>query len=67
MEWRFTDELIALNLKGFECVCLIWKIDEGMMIFNKCAMIEYQREEFDLEIYNKKRWDKIGFCPFRAK
>ena len=55
LEWRFIDELRVLNLKGFECVSLVWVIVEGMMIFTKCARIEYKREEFVLEIYNKKR------------
>ena len=55
LEWRFLDELRALSLKGFECVRLFLEIDEGMMIFSKCARIEYRREEFELEIYNKKR------------
>ena len=51
LEWRFIDELRVLNLKGLECVRLVWEIVEGMMIFTKCARIEYQREELKLEIY----------------
>ena len=55
LEWSFMDELRVLNLKDFECERLVWEIVEGMMIFTKCARIEYKREEFELEIYNKKR------------
>ena len=51
-EWRFTDELRALNLKGFEYICLIGKFDERMMIYNKCTRIESQREKIKLEIWN---------------
>ena len=58
------DELRVLNLKGFECVRLVWEIVEGMMIFTKCARIEYKREEFELEIYNKKRW--LIVAPFHG-
>ena len=64
LEWRFIDELRVLNLKGFECVSLVWVIVEGMMIFTKCARIEYNREEFELEIYNKKRW--LIVAPFHS-
>ena len=64
LEWRFMDELRVLNLKGFECVRLVWEIVEGMMIFTKCARIEYKREEFELEIYNKKRW--LIVAPFHS-
>ena len=45
LEWRFMDELRVLNLKGFECVRLVWEIVEGMMIFTKCARIEYKRKD----------------------
>ena len=51
-EWRFTDELRALNLKGFEHVRLIGKFDERMMIYTKCTRIESQREKIKLEIWN---------------
>ena len=51
-EWKFTDELRALNLKGFEYECLIGKFDKRMMIYNKCTRIESQREKIKLEIWN---------------
>ena len=41
---------------------LIWEIDDGMMVFTKCARIEYHIEEFELEICNKKRW--LIVAPF---
>ena len=51
-EQGFTDELSALNLKGFENGRLIGKFDERMMIYNKCTRIESQREKIKLEIWN---------------
>ena len=62
LEWRFTDELRALNKNSFEFVRLIWEIDDGMMVFTKCARIEYHIKEFELEICNKKRW--LIVAPF---
>ena len=51
-EWRLTDKLRALNLKGFEYARLIGKLYERMTIYTKCARIESQREEIKLEIWN---------------
>ena len=51
-EWRLTDKLRALNLKGFEYARLIGKFYERMTIYTKCARIESQREEIKLGIWN---------------
>ena len=63
-EWRLAIQVEvhgwvkSTKFKRFWIGAFDWEIDERMMIYTKCARIESQREEIELEIWNwlGKRW-----------